>query len=198
MKHRLSTIILAAAASVFALSACDTSVATAATPAPAPFSTTVQAAYDSIAGQTTGFTLGAPLAAKVAYVFFDPQCPHCAHLWNAAQPLGASARIVWIPIGMLSRASAPQGATILGAADPAKAMTENETSILNRQGGLTADSDAVARFKDKVAANTALFNSMRAKDDGVPFIVTKVNGEVRSQSGSLSTPQLKQFLGLPN
>ena len=131
-------------------------------------------------------------------MFFDPQCPHCAHLWNAAQPLGASTRIVWIPIGMLSRASAPQGATILGAADPAKAMTENETSILNRQGGLTADSDAVARFKDKVAANTALSNSMRAKDDGVPFIVTKVNGEVRSQSGSLSTPQLKQFLGLPN
>jgi thiol:disulfide interchange protein DsbG len=103
-----------------------------------------------------------------------------------------------MPVGLLSRASAPQGATIIGAADPVKAMGENEQSIADQGNGITANGDAVSRLASKVDANTEIFLKARSQDDGVPFIVAKVGNDVRFKSGALPTDQLKTFLGLPN
>ena len=36
------------------------------------------------------------LLVDLSYVFFDPQCPHCAVLWKSARPLKSQARFVWI------------------------------------------------------------------------------------------------------
>ena len=88
----------------------------------------------AIAQRGHGFTVGAVMAANTVYVFFDTTCPHCAELWTASQPLLNRLKMVWMPIGLLRPQSGPQGATILAAPDPAKAMTENETSVLARGG----------------------------------------------------------------
>ena len=40
-----------------------------------------------VANEAKGFMAGSMMSAIVAYVFFDPQCPHCGHLWNASLPL---------------------------------------------------------------------------------------------------------------
>lgn len=208
MTNRMSTLARAAATALLVtlLAACDSTASSAATsasapntasaPAPEKFSSTPAKAFADIESKTTGFSVGPSMAAHVAYVFFDPQCPHCAHMWQSAQTVGSAARFVWIPVGLLSRASAPQGATIVGAEDPAKAMAQNEESVLAHQGGITVDNASVDRLKAKVEENTAFFNSIRSRDDGVPFIVTKVNGVVQSQSGSMPPDMLKRFLGI--
>lgn len=162
---------------------------------PAPHSQTAEEAFSKLKTDTTGFSVGSQMIPR-AYIFFDAQCPHCGHLWESAKPLADKVRLVWVPIGMLSRASALQGATLLGAADPVAAMTAHETSLLSRAGGISVDSAAVEKYRDKVEANTMFFNSFRSKTDGVPLIVTKVDGVVRTTPGALPTEQLKEFLGV--
>lgn len=204
MKQRILALTLAAAAA-FTLAACDNQAQGGAAQAPAAASApalNAAQAYAAIQKDGTGLTVGAGLTSSAAdakqtvYVFFDPQCPHCAHLWEASKPLLTNVRFVWMPVGLLSRASRAQGATILGASNPMKAMTENEQSIADHGNGITADSDAIARFGARVDTNTALFMKARSQDDGVPFIVAKVGNEVRMQSGALPTAQLKTFLGI--
>jgi thiol:disulfide interchange protein DsbG len=198
MNTRFLTIATVIAA--LAVSACgNTSQAqSSAEPTYTQAKVTKQEFYEKTTKNPGGFSVGPSMAATVAYVYFDPQCPHCARLWQAAEPLKSSVRFVWLPIGMLSRASAPQGATILGAKEPAAAMTENEQLILSRTGGITANSDAVSRFSGQVQGNTNLFNGFRGPDDGVPFIITKVGSEIRTNPGEMTTEALKLFLGVGN
>ena len=170
---------------------------TSAAPARPAHSVGMDQAFPEIEA-ASGFSVGKADARRVAYVFFDPQCPHCATLWQSAWPVAESgdARFIWIPVGMLSRASEPQGATILGAADPIVAMHENEKLIHAGRGGISADSAAHSKFGAKVQANTELFNAFRAKQDGVPLLVSKVNGVLRKQSGSMPSAMLRGFLSL--
>ena len=55
------------------------------------------------------------MAVRHIYVFFDPQCPHCGHLWEAAKPLANQVKMTWIPVGFIGAKSTPQGAALLVA-----------------------------------------------------------------------------------
>jgi len=153
------------------------------------------AAYEA-AAKAAGFAVGAVMAANTVYVFFDPACPHCAQLWMAAKPLASKLKVVWIPVAFLKNASAPQAATILTAPDPSAAMDENEQSVLDRRGGITASrslpDDAIA----KIEANTALFRKTGA--DSVPFIVYRNarTGAHGTHAGAVSAEELAGLAGL--
>jgi thiol:disulfide interchange protein DsbG len=148
-----------------------------------------------IAAEAKGFSVGSTMSTRVAYVFFDPQCPHCAALWAAARPLKSQARFVWIPVGLLNDKSAPQGAAILNAPDPAAAMDQHEASLRGQQGGIAAMGVTDAQ-KDAIKANTALMNSLGFAS--VPTVVAKhaQTGETVTIEGSLPTQALAQRLGL--
>jgi thiol:disulfide interchange protein DsbG len=154
-----------------------------------------QNAYTLAAGGS-GFATGPIMSAHTVYVFFDPTCPHCAHLWQAAQSLGTRLKIVWMPIGLLRPQSLPQGATILGAADPVAAMNENETSVANHGNGITAAASLDDAVVAKVKANTELFQKMNT--DSVPLIVFRnaKTGEVGQHAGAVDAAQLLAFAGL--
>ncbi|MET0311582.1 MAG: DsbC family protein, partial [Burkholderiaceae bacterium] len=97
---------LLAAASLF-LVGCKDSAAPAAgggKAAAAPVS------LEKIAAEAKGFNAGSAMSARVYYVFFDAQCPHCAQLWLATKPLKSQARFVWVPVGLLNGNSTTQGA----------------------------------------------------------------------------------------
>jgi thiol:disulfide interchange protein DsbG len=212
----------ALALAVAALSACSKSTpeATAPAPAPAPAASVATApasaavaaasaveptaatgqqtprqAYEA-AAKGSGFTTGPVMAANTVYVFFDPTCPHCAALWNAAQPLQNRLKIVWMPIGLLRSSSGPQGATILSAKDPIAAMTENETSVLAHGGGITVSQSLSDDIVAKVKANTDIFKSLGA--ESVPLIVYRngKNGQFGKHDGAVSTEQLAEMAGL--
>ena len=42
---------------------------------------------EAVAAQGKGFAVGALMSVNTVYVMFDPQCPHCGHLWEASVPL---------------------------------------------------------------------------------------------------------------
>lgn len=149
-----------------------------------------------VASEAKGFTVGSIMSAIVAYVFFDPQCPHCGELWMASLPLQKKARFVWIPVGLMNPTSSAQGATLLSASDPTQAMNEHETSLLAKQGGIGTSSSVTDEAKQAVAANTALFNNLGL--EGVPFTIVKNarTGQPVTRGGAMQTAALADLLGI--
>ena len=200
--NRKHFLLAGLSATVLGISACSKSEdKAAATPAagkasPPPSTAPRTISLDIVASEAKGFTVGPMMSAIVAYVFFDPQCPHCSHLWVASLPLQKKARFVWIPVGLINSTSAAQGATLLSAADPAKAMSEHETSMVANQGGIGTSSSVTEEAKQAVAANTALFNNLGL--EGVPFTIVKNarTGAPVTRGGSMDTATLAALIGI--
>jgi thiol:disulfide interchange protein DsbG len=174
-----------------ALSACSpqdtTKPSVAATPAQ-PF--------EAVAAQGKGFSAGAMMSANHVYVLFDPQCPHCGHLWQSSLPLQNKIKFVWVPVAIMNAKSAPQGAALLSAANPVDAMTQHEQSILAGTGGTSASASISGELEQSIKGNTALFNSLGV--ESVPYILAKnvKTGQLVTRSGAMSTPELAEFLGV--
>ncbi|OGB30937.1 MAG: thiol:disulfide interchange protein [Burkholderiales bacterium RIFCSPLOWO2_12_FULL_61_40] len=152
--------------------------------------------YEAVAAQGKGFTVGAVMSANTVYVLFDPQCPHCGHLWEASVPLLKKVKFVWIPVAIMGGKSTPQGAALLAAANPAELMAEHEKSVLAGTGGIAASANIPAELEQAIQKNTQLFNSLGV--DSVPYILARNTrtGQVVTNNGALSTPALAEFLGL--
>lgn len=181
-----------------ALSACNegqapggASKAPAAPAAAAPIAN----AYDA-AAKGAGFTVGSLMATRQIYVFFDPQCPHCGHLWEAAKPLTNQLRMVWIPVGFISARSTTQGAALLAASDPMTAMSAHEQSLLAQKGGMIPPDNLPAELTDKVKANTKLWQQLGG--ESVPMVIFKnpATGEAGKFAGALDTQGLKRLVGI--
>jgi thiol:disulfide interchange protein DsbG len=152
--------------------------------------------YEAVAAQGKGFSVGAMMSANAVYVMFDPQCPHCGHLWDASLPLQKKVKFVWIPVAFISPKSEPQGAALLTAANPAELMTEHEKSLLAGTGGIAASASVPSDIALAIKKNTALFNSLGV--DSVPYILAKNvrSGQVVTNTGAMTTPALADFVGV--
>lgn len=173
-----------------------TASAAAAEAAPASSSAVAPDKALELAATGSGFTIGPMMAAHTLYIFFDPQCPHCAELWNSVAQVGSRFKSVWMPVAFLAKISLQQGAAILSAADPSAVMVEHERLLMERKGGFDASkapppAEAVA----KVAANTELLKKLGA--DSVPMLYFKHQrtGKPTSHSGSMPPAQLLELLG---
>jgi thiol:disulfide interchange protein DsbG len=152
--------------------------------------------YADVSSKTKGFTVGAMMSSNTVYVLFDPQCPHCGHLWQQTQPLLKKVKFVWVPVAFINAKSAPQGAALMAAANPAELMTTHEASILAGTGGISASSSVPADIEAAIKINTQLLNSMGV--ESVPFIMAKnaQTGQVVTNTGALETPALAAWLGV--
>lgn len=131
-----------------------------------------------------------------AYVLFDPQCPHCSHLWEAAKPLQSKVVIKWIPVGLLNGMSGTQAAMLLESADPVAMMSANEAVFANTNRAPTATAPVKDETRKKVEESTAMLRKLKAT--GVPTIVyrdPKTNAQT-VLSGVPTTEQLAGMLGV--
>lgn len=149
----------------------------------------------AIEAEARGFTVGSTMSSRTVYVFFDPQCSHCATLWLSAKPLKSQAKFVWIPVSLLNKTSEGQGAALLAAKDPVATMDEHEASLSANKGGISAMGDLDAQ-RAVVVKNTALMN--RFGFASVPSIVAvhAQTGALVTREGGLPTPELAALLGL--
>ena len=177
---------------VLAISACSKQESAAPAAQPARRTPSVEI----VSSEAKGFNAGSMMSTTVAYVFFDPQCPHCGHLWKASIPLQKKARFVWIPVGLINATSSAQGATLLSAADPVQSMSEHEISLIAGQGGISASSGTTDESKQAVKTNTALFNNLGL--EGVPFTVVRNarTGQTVTRGGSMETAALADLIGV--
>ena len=187
---------LLATALALTLGACskqESPAPTAANTAVAPLATN---AYEAVAATAKGFTVGALMSAQTVYVLFDPQCPHCGHLWQASLPLHSKVKFVWVPIAFNTGKSLSQAVALLSSANPLEAMNAHEKSLLAGTGGMDASSSLPPELEQAVKSNTQLLNSLGA--DSVPFLVAKnrKSGAVVSNAGALDTGPLAQLLGI--
>jgi thiol:disulfide interchange protein DsbG len=157
---------------------------------------TADQAYSTVAAEGKGFTVGTLMAANAVYVLFDPQCPHCGHLWNASLPLQSKLKFVWLPVSLMGARSLPQGAALMQASNPAEAMTAHEQSLLAGQGGMSASARVPEAVEASIRANTALLGRLGA--ESVPFIVARhgPSGQTVTHAGALGTPELARLIGL--
>ncbi|GAA6141891.1 thioredoxin fold domain-containing protein [Hydrogenophaga sp. 5NK40-0174] len=176
-----------------ALSACSQEASEGAAPAEA---VSQDKAFDLVAAKGHGFNAGAVMSAHKVYVFFDPQCPHCAHLWESAQTLMDKVHFVWMPVAFINGSSLPQGAALLQSDNPVEAMKAHEASILARQGGMDASASVPDEISSQIKANTALLNQLGA--ESVPFIVAR-NAKTQAavmHAGAMPPAELAKTLGL--
>jgi thiol:disulfide interchange protein DsbG len=150
----------------------------------------------TVAAQAKGFAVGSLMSANTVYIFFDTQCPHCGHLWEASRGLQGKVKFVWIPVGMINAISSAQAAALLTAVDPGSLMGEHEASLLAGKGGISGSSSVPPDIEKAIKSNTQLLNSFGA--EAVPFVVAKnlKTGQTVSRDGAMSTPVLAEFLGL--
>jgi len=184
---------------VLALAGCDKAPADAPKAAPAaPQSAAApdQSPYDRVAATAAGFTVGNMMAARVVYVLFDAQCPHCGRLWQESKPLLGQIKMVWVPVRLLAEVSAKQGAAMLASKDPVAEMDAHERSLEARSGGMVPPNDIPADALAKVAANTKLMQSLGVAS--VPYVVYKhpTTGQSLSFEGAMTTADLKKTFGL--
>jgi len=194
LKYTALNLILTAALTL-SLGACSKNdVPPAAGPAPAGAVTT--SSYDAVASNGKGFTVGAMMSAQTVYVLFDPQCPHCGHLWQASLPLHSKIKFVWIPVSFNPTKSLPQAVALLSAANPLDAMTAHEASLLAGTGGMAASSSMPPELEQAVKKNTQLLTQLGA--DSVPFLLAKnrKTGALVSYNGAMETAALATLLGL--
>lgn len=164
---------------------------------PAPAKAAKQAiSLETIAAQAKGFTVGSMMSANTVYVFFDAQCPHCGHLWEASLPFQKKVKFVWIPVGWINASSVAQGAALLTATNPGALMSEHEASLLAKKGGISAPSSIPPEIEQAIKANTQLLGSFGA--EAVPYIVARdlKSGQTVSRDGAMSTQALAGFLGI--
>jgi len=195
LKLSTFTLSLASALAIAMVSGCSRTETPAVAPVAAPAVDSAQS-YDMVAAQGKGFTVGAMMSANTVYVLFDPQCPHCGHLWEASLPLQKKVRFVWIPVSIINGTSATQGAALLAAANPAEMMQAHEASLLAGTGGIAAPSGMSAEVEAAIKGNTQLFNQMKL--ESVPFVITKNarTAKVVSASGSMPTAALAELVGV--
>jgi len=156
----------------------------------------VEVSVQTVAAQAKGFTVGALMSANTVYIFFDPQCPHCGHLWQASTPLHKKVKFVWIPVAWINASSLSQGAALLTSANPLTLMTEHEASLLAGNGGISASSGVPSDIEQAIKANTKLLNGLGA--ESVPFIVVKNarTGQTISRDGAMTTADLAELIGV--
>jgi thiol:disulfide interchange protein DsbG len=152
--------------------------------------------YEKVLAEGKGFTAGALMSANTVYVLFDPQCPHCGHLWQASQSLLNKAKFVWIPVSIINAKSASQGAALLSAPNPAELMTAHEASLLAGTGGLPDTNAPSPALQATIKTNTQLFNDLAL--ESVPFVVAKNarTGQVVTHSGAMDAEALAKWLGV--
>ena len=177
----------------FALAACNPSTP----PGPAPEPTkTPQQKYEALKRLAKGVAIGPAASEYTVYVMFDPQCQHCARLWEESLPLQTTVRFVWVPVTFLDSRSVALSATLLSSTSPQEDLALQEASVLKRSEGIAGLSPVPPYLEAVIKSNTDLINRFHVL--GVPYVVARnqTTSEYVAHEGVMSREVLKRFLGL--
>ena len=152
--------------------------------------------YAALGKWAKGIAVGPAVSDYTVYVLFDPQCLHCARLWEESQPLLATVRFVWVPVAFFDGGSRAQSAALLGSTKPREEMDRMVADVLARKASPSAPADVPAYLDAVITANTDLINRFHVL--AVPYVVARnqTTSEYVARQGGMSRAVLQKFLGL--
>jgi thiol:disulfide interchange protein DsbG len=137
---------------------------------------------------------GSKKAARVVYVFTDPNCPFCNKFWSDARPWVKAGKVQLrhVMVGILGPTSPGKAAALLTAGDPAAALSQHELQLTS--GGLKPLNPIPAQVRTQLDANARLMEQLGSS--ATPSIFFKdAGGRLQKMQGAPSTEKLVQILG---
>ena len=164
-------------------------------PPPEPTKTPLQQ-YEALKKSAKGISVGPAASEYTVYVMFDPQCQHCARLWEESLPLQATVRFVWVPVTIMDSRSVALSAALLSSTTPQQDLGQQEASVLKRGQGIAGMNPVPPYLDAVIKSNTDLINRFHVL--GVPYVVARnqTTSEYVAHEGVMSREVLKRFLGL--
>lgn len=135
---------------------------------------------------------GSAKAARVVYVFTDPNCPYCNKFWKDARPWVDSGKVQLrhIMVGILGPTSPGKAAALLSASDPAAALREHESR--------KREATALAKLPERAAAQLQGNHSLMQQMDlgATPAILYLDSaGLLQIEQGAPQPATLRQIMG---
>ncbi|MCD8339101.1 MAG: hypothetical protein LUC43_02720 [Burkholderiales bacterium] len=88
----------------------------------------------------------------------DTQCPWCAKMFIAFEPMTDKINFIWYPVAVLRDASVAQAAYILQSGNPWTTFTDNEENFKNETKGLdVSGKDISLQYRNEVWDNSKIF-----------------------------------------
>jgi thiol:disulfide interchange protein DsbG len=144
-------------------------------------------------GHARWIPVGAKSAARVVYVFTDPNCPYCNDLWKAMKSVQASdVQIRYVLVAVIDESSRGKDGTILESRNPVATFEKNERDFA--AGGVAPEAQLQSTTTVAIAANERLMQALHIV--GTPGLVyLDEHKELRVFSGTPDTPQLRLMVG---
>lgn len=141
---------------------------------------------------------GRSAAARIVYVFTDPNCPYCNKFWNDARPWvrAGTVQLRHVMVGILGPTSAGKAAALLGAPDPAAALARHEQGYTSggAAGGVVEMTPIPAALGAELEANQALME--RLGSQATPTIFFKDgSGKLQRVQGAPAADALVRMFG---
>jgi thiol:disulfide interchange protein DsbG len=152
--------------------------------------------YTALVKGAKGISFGPQASDYTVFVMFDPQCLHCARLWEESKQLTETIKFVWVPVNFFSGNSKSQSALLLSSSNPREDMDQVMSSLLTRSETSSAQ-DAVPPYLDaSIKSNTELINRFQVL--AVPYVVARnqTTSEYVARQGGMSKEMLRRFLGV--
>jgi len=181
---------------VLLLAGCSPKVNSTSVAGPTELVSTPAQQYAALVKGAKGISIGPKVSDYTVFVMFDPQCLHCARLWEESKGLTETIKFVWVPVNFFDGNSKTQSAMLLGSSSPREDMDRVLSPVAARMGS-TLPQDAVAPYLDaSIKSNTDLINRFHVL--AVPYVVARnqTTSEYVARQGGMSREMLKRFLGI--
>ncbi|HUX23050.1 MAG TPA: thiol:disulfide interchange protein DsbG [Burkholderiales bacterium] len=144
--------------------------------------------------KSTWIADGSKSAARIVYVFTDPNCPYCDKFWNDARPWVKAGKVQLrhVLVGILTNTSAGKAAALLSAKDPQAALTRHEQQ--RASGDVKPLSEIPVEIRAQLDANQTLMEQLGSS--ATPTIFYKdAHGNLQKVEGAPSAEMLSTILG---
>lgn len=138
---------------------------------------------------------------RIVYMFFDPNCPYCHHVYDNLKPIiknRPDLQFRWVPLGMLTDTSKGKAAAIIQAKNPLKAFQKSEKNYgflnIDNGGGIKPAKHISQKTENILLQNLSILQGNNLY--GIPIVVFQGDdGKPFYFSGEHSTKQLRAYLG---
>jgi thiol:disulfide interchange protein DsbG len=152
--------------------------------------------YAALLKNAKGVSIGPKVSDYTVFVMFDPQCLHCARLWEESKGLPETVRFVWVPVNFFDGNSKTQSALLLSSISPREDMDRVMSTVLARTGTAPDEEVIPPSLEAIIKTNTDLINRFHVL--AVPYVVSRnqTTSEYVARQGGMSREMLKRFLGI--